>query len=62
MPRISEILLELDGAALQTSLEQRGDGIWRRRQCARGRQHNAKRRSSTSTAERPFRWTFEASP
>jgi len=62
---ISAIRLELDGAALQTSLEQRSDSIWRGAASARvgAGQHNAK---ATVVDEHgrtgSFRWTFEAAP
>jgi hypothetical protein len=62
---IAEIRLELDGAALPASLEQRSDSIWRGAASARVSpgQHNAK---ATVVDERgrsgSFRWTFEAGP
>jgi hypothetical protein len=62
---IAEIRLELDGAALPTTLEQRSDSIWRGAASARlgVGQHSAK---ATVVDEHgrsgSFRWTFEASP
>ena len=56
---------ELDGAALQTSLEQRSDSIWRGAASARvgAGQHSAK---ATVVDEHgrsgSFRWTFEVAP
>ena len=62
---IAEIRLELDGAALPTSLEQRSDSIWRGAGSAQvgAGQHSVK---ATVIDERgrtgSFRWTFEARP
>jgi hypothetical protein len=62
---IAEIRLELDGAALSTSLEQRSDSIWRGAANARvgTGQHSVK---ATVIDDRgrtgSFRWTFEARP
>jgi len=60
---ISQISLELDGAAIPVTLEQRSDSVWRAAASVRinAGQHSAK---ATVVDERgrsgSFRWTFEA--
>ncbi len=62
---ITEIRLELDGAALPVSLEQRGDSIWRGFAATRvaAGQHNVKAVVLDEKGRSgSFRWNFDAGP
>lgn len=62
---ITEIRLELDGAALPVTLEQRGDSIWRGFASTRvGAGEHAVRATVVDDKGRSgsFRWTFDAGP